>query len=308
MLGLNSPNLSDKGDSSAKRSLSAQVLFLLQHITTTTYVSVSDRLVNTVNGSAPADRCWALRIVMRHIRRTATVHPHLTSLLARLCLRIAEQLSPEVCDENTQDTQGKGLSGSRLLRKYLLDNCQLAFEIRLAAHGLVETAEFDGEDGKDSEAADAWCAMVQEAKNQGPGLARFFGELFKIGLLPMRVVHECVRALLATPREEPLGFRPVEDACVLLSSAGGMMDIPKARVVVDAYLARIESMTGDSQCPLRVRAMWKEIVDLRAQGWITAPDSHNAEAVYKKGIFSMAGFGTSKEQDGFGHPYELEKG
>lgn len=244
----------------ARRVLASQVFFILLHLASDTFVSASDHLVNAINKSAGTADCgWTLAVVVRHIRRAASAHPEKAELLARVCLRVAEQLSSDVCDEDIRDGEGKPLSGSRLFRVRLLQSCCFGFDLRLAALGLVD--ERLGEDAGQPEAA--VCAMteaarrksVEEAKAQGSALVRFIGELVKMQLFPSRAVHKCIQSLLVVL--EPLNIGAAEDACVLFTAAGRILDTPQARTHMDIYLSRIESMAENLTCPWRLKRMLK---------------------------------------------------
>ncbi|OJT05715.1 hypothetical protein TRAPUB_3458 [Trametes pubescens] len=113
-----------------------RVFYMLMHITDNLYVTVSDRLVNTVNRSVGADSGWTVTMVARQITRVARAHPDHAELLAHLCLRVTERLSNDLYDEDVRDKEGKPLFGGRLFRAKLLASCEFAFNLRLAALGL----------------------------------------------------------------------------------------------------------------------------------------------------------------------------
>ncbi|KAL1938536.1 hypothetical protein VTO73DRAFT_11559 [Trametes versicolor] len=266
----------------ARRVLASQVFFILLHLASDTFVSASDHLVNAINKSAGTADCgWTLALVVRHIRRAASAHPEKAELLARLCLRVAEQLSSDVCDEDIRDGEGEPLSGSRLFRVRLLQSCCFGFDLRLAALGLVDDRL--GEDAGQPEAT--VCATteaarrksVEEAKTQGPALVRFIGELVKIRLFPLRAVHKCIQDLLGVL--EPLNAGAVADACVLFTAVGHIIDTPQAHAHMGIYISRFESMAKNPNCPWRLKCMLKEIVELRAQGWV----SRGEKAILSRG-------------------------
>ncbi|KAI0359577.1 ARM repeat-containing protein [Trametes cingulata] len=274
----------DLEDEAARLLLSLKVLVTLLHLTSTTYVSASDSLLNSINEYAAksdgeADQGerggWALSMVARTIRRASSTDDKLAELLARLCLRMVEQIGAHVSDGGgSKDALGNVLAGGKLFRRYLIDSCQFGFEIRLAALGLPPgldsemAAATDGNGGEDDDPS-----MIEEAKRQGPGLVKFVGELFKMKLVPERVVHECLHALLQVgERGKQPAIHGLEDACALLTVVGRAVDAPERQAFVGAYIARLKSANDIPNLGWRTRSMLKTVCELRARGWVAAVD------------------------------------
>ncbi len=235
-----------------------RVFYMLMHITDNLYVTVSDRLVNTVNRSVGADSGWTVTMVARQITRVARAHPDHAELLAHLCLRVTERLSNDLYDEDVRDKEGKPLSGGRLFRTKLLKSCESAFNLRLATLGLG--AMVCRQDADEPEAVvqarnESLRETLEKVKSEGPGLVRFLGELSKIRLFSPFVVLDCLQELL--DHEELPSAETAEDACVLLATVGRIFDIPRARKLMDLCFSRLEGKANDPNCPDRLQTMLK---------------------------------------------------
>ena len=105
--------------------------------------------------------------------------------------------------------------------------------------------------------------VEQKANQHWIGLVLFFCELFKMGMLSERVMHECVRKLLwniEDPEEEV-----IKSLCKLLSTVGWLMDTAKAKAHMDLYFLRIKEMHKSPNISPRMRFLllvWRESSDL----------------------------------------------
>ncbi|KAH8110343.1 armadillo-type protein [Phellopilus nigrolimitatus] len=105
-----------------------------------------------------------------------------------------EQISPD----------GKPITGGLLFRKYPLNRCQEDFErgwkhkesAAAAAMTLLlpPEKEENKESGETPQFSEEYYA-VQKAKQQGLGLVKFIGELFKLQMLTGCIMHECIKKL-----------------------------------------------------------------------------------------------------------------
>ncbi|KAI5824267.1 ARM repeat-containing protein, partial [Schizophyllum commune Tattone D] len=155
-----------------------------------------------------------------------------------------DQISSNVQDKYILNAKGKPMNGGQLLRKYLLIRCQEDFE-RGWANKETSTMPV-------ALYSDEYYAL-QKAKRQGLGLDRFIVELYKLGMLTERIMHQCVQMLLKNvdePREEGL-----ENLCVLLINAGKLLDTPRARGHMDVYFTRMKAFMGKPTTSLRLQFM-----------------------------------------------------
>ena len=106
------------------------------------------------------------------------------------------------------------------------------------------------------------------AKRRGLGLVQFIGELYKLGMLTERIMHECVRKLLefnGIPDEAE-----IESLTKLLRTIGVNLDnTEKGRLMMDAYFQRIQSIIDLPELPSRLKFMLMDIRDLRVKNWVS---------------------------------------
>ncbi|KAK4200560.1 hypothetical protein QBC40DRAFT_296539 [Triangularia verruculosa] len=238
----------------------------LNKMTPEKFDKIADQILTIAAQSKNEQDGRTLRQVIQLTFEKATDEAHWASMYAKFCKRMLESMSPEIRDETVTDKQGNVISGGPLFRKYLLNRCQTEFERGWKSQ--LPPAPEEGEDKKTGEAAmlsDEYY-IAAAAKRRGLGLVQFIGELFKLGMLTERIMHECVRKLLeyeTIPDEAE-----IESLTKLLRTIGGTLDsTEKGRIMMDAYFQRIDSMMALSALPSRLKFMLMDIVDLRRAGW-----------------------------------------
>ena len=159
---------------------------------------------------------------------------------------------------------GKPIAGGQLFRKYLLNRCQEGFErgwvakettARAAAAKAIDDkaikAANDKKGGDESELYSEEYYAAQKAKRQGLSLITFIGELFKLQILPERIMHECAKKLLGNvenPEEEE-----IKSLCQLLRTVGQLLDVPKARAHMDVYFSRMKELCKSTNVSSRMQ-------------------------------------------------------
>ena len=203
-----------------------------------------------------------LRQVIQLTFEKATDEAHWAEMYAQFCKRMLESMSPEIKDENILDKKGEVVHGGALFRKYLLNRCQEEFE-RGWKLDLGDKPEGETEEAK--MLSDEYYKEAA-AKRRGLGLVRFIGELYKLGMLTERIMHECVKKLVdyeGMPDEAE-----VESLTNLLRTIGQPLDStnngPK---MMDVYFMKINEMIVIEGLPSRLRFMLMDIVDLRKKNW-----------------------------------------
>ncbi len=97
---------------------------------------------------------------------------------------------------------------------------------------------------------------------------QFIGELYKLGMLTERIMHECVRKLVdyqGIPDEAE-----IESLSKLLRTIGANLDATeKGRPMMDAYFARIQNIVDLPDLPSRLKFMLMDVLDLRRRNWIS---------------------------------------
>ncbi|RBQ73454.1 hypothetical protein FVER14953_07105 [Fusarium verticillioides] len=241
----------------------------LNKMTPEKFDRIADQILLIASQSKDESDGRTLRQVIQLTFEKATDEAHWASMYAKFCKRMLETMSPDVRDERIKDKNGNVVSGGNLFRKYLLNRCQEEFERGWTVNLPDKPDEEEDAAGKKTaEAAllsDEYYAAAA-AKRRGLGLVQFIGELYKLGMLTERIMHECVHKLVdykGVPDEAE-----VESLSKLLRTIGGNLDsTEKGRPMMDAYFQRIQTMMDLPELPSRLKFMLLDVIDLRKAGW-----------------------------------------
>ncbi|EAU34833.1 conserved hypothetical protein [Aspergillus terreus NIH2624] len=236
----------------------------LNKMTPENFDRISGQILEIVSQSKDESDGRTLRQVIQLTFEKATDEAHWASIYAKFCKRMLESMSMEIKDENIRDKNGNVVAGGSLFRKYLLNRCQEEFE-RGWKVNLPPKPE-----GQTEEAAmmsDEYYKAAA-AKRRGLGLVKFIGELYKLGMLTERIMHECVKKLVdyeGVPEEAE-----VESLTSLLRTIGASLDASeKGHTMMDAYFNRIQLMMQIEGLPSRLKFMLMDICDLRRARWVS---------------------------------------
>ncbi|KAG8909852.1 hypothetical protein FRC02_007542 [Tulasnella sp. 418] len=175
-----------------------------------------------------------------------------------------EQISQDVQDDGIRNAEGNPITGGQLFRKYLLNRCQEDFERGWSMKESAAAAAIPKE-GEVELYSDEYYAPLK-TRRQGLRLVKFFVELFRVSMLTERVMHECIKKLLANvedPDEEEL-----ESLCTLLMTAGQSLDTHKAKGHMDIYFSRIRELSKNEKLTPRIRFLLQDIIELRQRKWL----------------------------------------
>lgn len=268
----NKTNQAAQSDHLDPEIVQRKVKAALNKMTPEKFDKIADQILAIAAQSKDESDGRTLRQVIQLTFEKATDEAHWASMYAKFAKRMLETMSPEIRDTTILDKNGSVVSGGALFRKYLLNRCQEEFE-RGWKVDLPEAPEED--DNKKSLEA----AMLSEeyyiaaaAKRRGLGLVQFIGELYKLGMLTERIMHECVRKLVdyqTVPDEAE-----IESLSKLLRTIGGNLDATdKGRLMMDAYFNRIQTIIDMPDLPSRLKFMLMDVVDLRRAGWSSKEDN-----------------------------------
>ncbi|OBT83202.1 hypothetical protein VE02_09146 [Pseudogymnoascus sp. 03VT05] len=245
----------------------------LNKMTPEKFDKIADQILTIAAQSKDEADGRTLRQVIQLTFEKATDEAHWASMYAKFCKRMLETMSPEIKDESILDKNGNVVSGGNLFRKYLLNRCQEEFE-RGWKMDLGDKPEGERGEEKTEEAvmlSDAYY-IAAAAKRRGLGLVQFIGELYKLGMLTERIMHECVKKLVdytGIPDEAE-----IESLTKLLKTIGGNLDsTEKGKPMMDIYFSRIVAMTDTPELPSRLKFMLMDIVDLRKKRWVSKEDN-----------------------------------
>lgn len=222
----------------------------LNKMTPNNFDKISDQILAIAGQSKDETDGRTLRQVIQLTFEKATDEAHWAQMYAEFCKRMLESMSPEIKDVRILDKKDNVVVGGALFRKYLLTRCQEEFE-RGWKTDLPQKPE--GESMEAAMLSDEYY-IAAAAKRRGLGLVRFIGELYKLGMLTERIMHECVKKLVdyeGIPDEAE-----VESLTSLLRTIGENLDsTERGKGLMDAYFIRIRAMIETPGLPSRLTFM-----------------------------------------------------
>lgn len=235
----------------SREVIERKVKGLLNKLTMKNFDTISGQIVGLITEGECDKGARVLVVVVELVLEKATDGTIWTEVYARLCRNIMEQISPNIHDDASRNSEGKLVTGDNLFNKYLLDRCQDTFERAWTTRGAMKprTKEPVVKAHQAIKGGEDKCSVhhaVQDARRPGrrPGYAQFIGELFKLQMLTERILHECVIMLLRDA--ENLEEGAVESLCMLMTIAGSLLDAPKARTLSLSAAAPSESLVFDN--------------------------------------------------------------
>jgi len=237
-----------------KQRIERDVRALLNKLTMAKFDTISDRIIKWANKSEAQKDGRALIHVIRLVFESAT-RTTWSEMHALLCRKIMENISPNVRDDDIRDAGGKLITGGQLFRKFLLNHCKQAFErswpaMESEGTPIKKVSERSGEVELYSGEYDA----AKPTRGQALSLIQFIGELYKLQMLTERVMHECIKRLL--PRADNIPEEAeIECLCRLLTTAGKLLDKPKARACMDIFFGEVEKLRKNSNFVPRTQFM-----------------------------------------------------
>lgn len=179
------------------------------------------------------------------------------------------------------DENGKNLETYVDFRKLLLTRCQMEFEKIMidesARAAKVQEIDNTTDPEKKKELQFNLSEADRRIRMKSVGNIRFIGELYKQEQLIAKIMHTCVKHLLATPDEENL-----ECLCKLLTTVGKTLEPKSEAATFQGYfnqLADLASKRSQKKISSRVRFMIQDVIDLRAHRWVPRRDDGNPKTM-----------------------------
>ena len=209
----------------------------------------------------------------------AVDEPKFGGMYANLCLRLSQSLSPfsqEYIEFMRQQAPGntndQNYEKRFLFRRMMLRKCQVEFESKNDWADAVELKISDDMSEEELAAVAAEETKRRKLKRRTLGNIRFIGELYKLAMLPEKIMHECVKHLLRnieTPEEED-----IESLADLMVTIGEKVDRPDQAALMAAFFDRIIGLSTHSGLPSRIRFKLKDVIELRSRRWQQRERSH----------------------------------
>nr|CAH0113662.1 unnamed protein product [Daphnia galeata] len=129
--------------------------------------------------------------------------------------------------------------------------------------------------------------MVDSNQRKSLGNMRFIGELFKLRILSVKIMHQCILRLLSQPEDE----ESLECLCRLLSTIGKELETPMQapagrstsistnRETMNSYFSTLDAIVNKRKISNRIRLMIQDVVDLRKTGWKPRREDNNPKTI-----------------------------
>lgn len=216
-------------------------------------------------------------------------------------------MSAKVPDLTPKDPATSEQAKKSPFTRILLTKCQARFRLCLSmwlTEGMRLQEEFEKSSKQEEFPANLSQPEREELESKHRrrvlGNIKFIGELFKLGMLTEKIMHDCITRLLGNVKN-PVP-EDIEALSKLMTTIGERIDHPKAAKYMDAYdfssafatlcflspvlcsyFVRIAELSQNKKLPSRLRFMLKDLIDLRAHRWVArrkveGPKAHTTQS------------------------------
>ncbi|SMQ49013.1 unnamed protein product [Zymoseptoria tritici ST99CH_3D7] len=265
----------DPSGNMAPDMVQRKVKAALNKMTPEKFDKIADQILDIAAQSKNETDGRTLRQVIQLTFEKACDEAHWAGMYAKFCSKMLTAMSSDIRDETIKDKNGNAVVGGALFRKYLLNRCQEEFERGWEAN-LPDKPE--GETQEAALLSDEYY-IAAAAKRRGLGLIQFIGQLYKLRMLTLRIMHECVMRLLNFEGEPDESA--IENLVTLLKAVGGSMEEEeKGEGLLNTYFERIDTVIlKNANLPSRPRFMVMDLLDLRKAGWKGKDDAKGPKTI-----------------------------
>mmetsp|Transcript_86038 Transcript_86038/g.248416 ORF Transcript_86038/g.248416 Transcript_86038/m.248416 type:complete len:1040 (-) Transcript_86038:428-3547(-) len=188
-----------------------------------------------------------IETLVREVFEKATTQHHFIEMYTDLCIKLNEW----VTEQGLVDSEGEKVNFKRML----LNQCQGSFDMYLKPPAGLE--ELEGDEHVEAK---------MKYKTTMLGNMKFVGQLLCNKVVSPKIIEPCCLELIHHSSEETL-----ETLCVFLSVVGPAFDKREHKsyhVLADVF-QQVRKMCSDQSVPARLRCLLKDVLDLRAAGWVS---------------------------------------
>lgn len=179
------------------------------------------------------------------------------STYADLCVTLSQKV---------QEFDVEGQKKPVTFKRVLLNTCQEEFVRASSKEGPPESyagTEADWE---------------KKMKSLFLGTMKLIGELGNKSMVPEKITHFCVQALLTDA--ESLDEDKVEALCMQLRTVGKTLEkSAKSKPLLDGYMSRVAILSRNQKLQSRIRFLLQQVVELRDNKWIPRREELKAKKI-----------------------------
>jgi len=264
---------------------------MLNKITLDKFDTLSSQLVEFLQENAKKEE--EIKMLVELLFFKTTLEHKFGELYAKLCRTLAQQLP---IFPTSKEIEGTVVETTITFKKILLNHCQFEFQ-----RGHVAPVFKD-----DMDEADRENVRIRQKKSI-VGTIIFIGELFKVDLLPTKIILICIKKLT-----EGSGSRGATDdelvmLCTLLHTVGKKLDETADPTALRKRYAKLEMFTRDMGLAQRTRMLIQNMLQSRKHNWSTVNWEDKPQTLQEiRGHFGKPGNADSGDEDGDGDILDAE--
>lgn len=99
---------------------------------------------------------------------------------------------------------------------------------------------------------------------------QFIGELGKLEILSESILHKCIQKLLSNIYRYKTRDVSEDVECLsqIMKTCGRILDTDQGKGLMDQYFDRMKQLAEVPEFQLRIRFMFKDVIELRRDGWV----------------------------------------
>jgi len=219
----------------------------------------------------PIETETSLRKAMELIFEKAVDEPAFSVAYAQMCKYLQTKKVP-MESKPTEPLEFRKVLISRVQQEfqknYMDDVDEEGFKAKMADPNLTEEQK--------KREKELYEHTEMKARRRSLGNIRFIGELYKLEMLSVRIMHECVVKLLASSTDE----EGLECLCRLLTTVGKefeaetnkkLQTLPKEKLGtvrnITIYFADMKKIISGRKTSARVRFLMQDVIDLKENKW-----------------------------------------
>jgi len=264
---------------------------MLNKITLDKFDTLSSQLVEFLQENAKKEE--EIKMLVELLFFKTTLEHKFGELYAKLCRTLAQDLP---IFPTSKEIDGTVVETTITFKKILLNHCQFEFQ-----RGHVAPVFKD-----DMDEADRENVRIRQKKSI-VGTIIFIGELFKVDLLPTKIILICIKKLT-----EGSGSRGATDdelvmLCTLLHTVGKKLDETADPTALRKRYAKLEMFTRDMGLAQRTRMLIQNMLQSRKLNWTTVNWEDKPQTLQEiRGQYGKPGGADSADEDGQGDILDAE--